>query len=185
MTLRRLLWRWLHRLFFTVFAYWRLIFCFCINREKGIACKLRIFLQDFVILEVHICLERCLFCLCCFPVGFQLMAAVALFEFPLSRTLRRARQVPPICCALRAGIVFLDAVDFVVNKIPASCAGGITGCCGLCRRVSAFPVPQSAGGSFCLSCGFVKGALLNQFLLLWDSCLCCVQSVSGFFRFLM
>ena len=46
------------------------------QRVRG---KLWVFLQDFVVLEVHVCLKRCLFCLCRFPVGFQLMAAVALF----------------------------------------------------------------------------------------------------------
>ena len=54
-------------------------FLFLHEPGKGIACKLRVFLQGFVILEVHIRLERCLFCLCDFPVGFQLMATVALF----------------------------------------------------------------------------------------------------------
>ena len=54
-------------------------FLFLHETGKGIACKLRVFLQGFVILEVDICLKRCLFCLCRFPVGFQLMAAVALF----------------------------------------------------------------------------------------------------------
>ena len=38
---------------------------------QGIACKLRVLLQGFVILKIDVCLKRCLFCLCRFPVGFQ------------------------------------------------------------------------------------------------------------------
>ena len=46
---------------------------------KRVRSKLRVVVQGLVILEVDVCLKCCLFCLCCFPVRFQLMAAVALF----------------------------------------------------------------------------------------------------------
>ena len=46
---------------------------------KRVRGKLRVVVQGLVILEVDVCLKCCLFCICCFPVGFQLMAAVALF----------------------------------------------------------------------------------------------------------
>ena len=46
---------------------------------KRVRGKLRVVVQGLVILEVDVCLKCCLFCLCCFPVRFQLMAAVALF----------------------------------------------------------------------------------------------------------
>ena len=46
---------------------------------KRVRSKLRVVVQGFVILEVDVCLKCCLFCLCRFPVRFQLMAAVALF----------------------------------------------------------------------------------------------------------
>ena len=44
------------------------------------------------------------------------MAAVALFEFPCPVPCAALGKFLRFVRALRAGIVFLDAVDFVVNK---------------------------------------------------------------------
>ena len=84
------------------------------------------------------------------------MAAVALFEFPCPVPCAALGKFLRFVRALRAGIVFLDAVDFVVNKkLPASCAGRDNGllwalppgigfsCSSKCRRVFAFPAASS------------------------------------------
>ena len=114
---------------------------------KRVRSKLWVVVQGLVILEVDVCLKCCLFCFCRFPVGFPADAGSPVLIF-LSRTLRRARQVPPIyarplhrnCLSRRCGF-------YCEQKYPLPARGGITGYCGVCRRVWAFPVPQSAGGS--------------------------------------
>ena len=80
---------------------------------------------------------------------------------------------------LNAGIVLFNGMYLVVDENPCFL-------CGAGQRVSFFAAGYrfflffKVKSGLCLSCGLVKGALLNQFLLLRDSCLCCVQSVSGF-----
>ena len=73
-------------------------------------------MQRLVVLEVDVCLKRRFLCLCRFPVGFQLMVVVALPYLP--RPLLRAalRQFFGFVRPLHAGIVFLDAVDFVMDE---------------------------------------------------------------------
>ena len=77
-------------------------------------------MQGFMVLEIHIRLERRFLCLCRRPVGFQLVAAVALLDFPR----------PPLCallCAalrqffgfvrpLNAGIVLFNGMYLVVDE---------------------------------------------------------------------
>ena len=72
-------------------------FLFLHEAGKGIACKLRVLLQGFVILEVHVCLKCCLFCLCRVPVGFQFMAAVACFNFLVPYLAPRSASSSDLC----------------------------------------------------------------------------------------
>ena len=71
-----------------------------------------------MILKIHVCLESSFFSLCRFPVGFQLMVAVALLDFP-----RPVLQSPfcgflALVCALHAGVVLFDRMDFVMDENP-------------------------------------------------------------------
>ena len=132
-----------------------------------------------MVLEIHIRLERRFLCLCRRPVGFELVAAVALLDFPRPVLCAALCQFFGFVRPLNAGIVLFNGMYLVVDENPCFL-------CGAGQRVSFFAAGYrfflffKVKSGLCLSCGFVKGALLNQFLFLRDSCICCVQSVSGF-----
>ena len=73
-------------------------------------------MERLVILEIDIRLCRRFLCLCRFPVGFELVAAVALFDFP--RPVFRAffRQFFGFVRALHAGIVLFYGMYLVVDE---------------------------------------------------------------------
>ena len=73
-------------------------------------------MQKFLILKFHVCLCRCLFCLCCSPVGFQLVAAVALPDFPRPIPCATFCKFLRLVCALHAGIVLFHLMYFVVDE---------------------------------------------------------------------
>ena len=80
-------------------------------------------MQGLMILKIHVCLESSFFSLCRFPVGFQLMVAVALLDFP-----RPVLQSPfcgflALVCALHAGIILFDRMDFVMYQNPGFLCG--------------------------------------------------------------
>ena len=83
---------------------------------KGIARNLRIVMQGFVVLEIHICLERRFLCLCRRPVGFQLVAAVALLDFPRPVLCAALCQFFGFVRPLNAGIVLFNGMYLVVDE---------------------------------------------------------------------
>lgn len=97
------------------FAYCFFICCFCQN-GKGIACKLRVIVQRLVVLEIHIRLCRRSFCLFRFPVGFELVAAVALFHFPRPILHAFFCQFFGFVRALHAGIVLFYGMYLVMDE---------------------------------------------------------------------
>ena len=69
-----------------------------------------------MILKIHVCLKCRFFSLCRFPVGFQLMAAVALLEFPRPVLYAALGGFLGLVCALHAGVVLFNGMDFVVDE---------------------------------------------------------------------
>lgn len=83
---------------------------------KGIARNLRIVMQGFVVLEIHIRLERRFLCLCRRPVGFELVAAVALLDFPRPVLCAALCQFFGFVRPLNAGIVLFNGMYLVVDE---------------------------------------------------------------------
>ena len=122
---------------------------------KGIARNLRIVMQGFVVLEIHIRLERRFLCLCRRPVGFELVAAVALLDFPRPVLCAALCQFFGFVRPLTPELSFSTECILLWTKIPASCAGRDSGllwglflpmgfsCSSKCRRVLPFPVASS------------------------------------------
>ena len=73
-------------------------------------------MQGLLILKIHVCLERRFFCLCRFPVGFQLVAAVALFQLPRSKLCATLGGFLALVCALHAGIVLFNGMYLIVDE---------------------------------------------------------------------
>ena len=74
-------------------------------------------------MKIHICPESRFFCLCRFPVGFELMAAVALFDFPRPKLYAALGGFLGFVCALHAGIILFDRMDFVMYQNPGFLCG--------------------------------------------------------------
>ena len=83
---------------------------------KGIARNLRVIMQGFVVLEIHIRLERRFLCLCRRPVGFELVAAVALLDFPRPVLCAALCQFFGFMRPLNAGIVLFNGMYLVVDE---------------------------------------------------------------------
>jgi len=80
-------------------------------------------MQGLMILKIHVCLESSFFSLCRFPVGFQLVAAVALLDFPYPVLCAALGGFLALMCALHAGIILFDRMDFVVYQNPGFLCG--------------------------------------------------------------
>ena len=69
-----------------------------------------------MILKIHICPKSSFFSLCRFPVGFQLVAAVALLDFSYPVLCAALGGFLALMCALHAGIILFDRMDFVMDE---------------------------------------------------------------------
>ena len=85
---------------------------------KGIAVKLRVIVQGFVIVKAGVCLCRCLFRLRRFAVGFQLVAAVALFDLAGTVFSHTLGGFLGFMRPLHAGVIFLHGMYLVMDKNP-------------------------------------------------------------------
>lgn len=83
---------------------------------KGIARNLRIVMQGFMVLKIHIRLERRFLCLCRRPVGFELVAVVALLDFPRPVLCAALCQFFGFVRPLNAGIVLFNGMYLVVDE---------------------------------------------------------------------
>ena len=73
-------------------------------------------MQGFMVLEIHIRLERRFLCLCRRPVGFELVAAVALLDFPRPVLCAALCQFFGFVRPLNAGIVLFNGMYLVVDE---------------------------------------------------------------------
>ena len=73
-------------------------------------------MQGLMILKIHVCLESSFFSLCRFPVGFQLVAAVALLDFPRPVLCAALCQFFGFVRPLNAGIVLFNGMYLVVDE---------------------------------------------------------------------
>jgi len=137
-----------------------------------------------VILEIDICLCRRFFCFRRLAVGFQLVAAVALFELPCPVLCAFLCQFFGFVCALHAGIILFNGMYLVVYQNPGFLRGAGKGAFGGFTAGDGLFLFLKMQAHLCFACGFVKSALGGKFLLFGDSCLCRVQSVGGFVGFL-
>ena len=90
---------------------------------NGIARKLRVIVQCLVILEIDICLCRRFFGFRRLAVGFELVAAVALFELPCPVLCAFFRCFLGFVRPLHAGIVFLNGMYLVMDENPGFLRG--------------------------------------------------------------
>ena len=139
-------------------------------------------MQGFVVLEIHIRLERRFLCLCRRPVGFELVAAVALLTFRAPYFAPRSASSSDLCAPQRRNCPFQRNVSCCGRKYPLPVRGGIAGCCGAFLFLWVFPVPQNVGGS-CLSRWLRQRCAPAQVSFFGDSRPCRVQTVGCFVRF--
>ena len=90
---------------------------------KGVAAKLRVIVQGFVIVKVGVCLCRRFFRLCRLAVRFQLVAAVALFDLSDTVFPHALGGFLGFVRPLNAGIVFLHGMYLVVDENPGFLRG--------------------------------------------------------------
>ena len=142
--------------------------------------NLRVIMQEFLILKFHICPCCRFFSLCRRPVGFQLVAVVALPDFPCPVPCAALGQFLGLVCALHAGVVFFHFMYLVVDEYTRFLhRTGQRIFSVLQVRHGLFPFFKVQSG-LAFSCGFVKGAVSHKHFFLWDCRPCRVQTVSGF-----
>ena len=80
-------------------------------------------MQRLVVQVIDVCFLRRFFSFCRRPVGFQLVAAVALLDFPYPVLCAALGGFLALMCALHAGIILFDRMDFVVYQNPGFLCG--------------------------------------------------------------
>ena len=117
------------------------------------------------------------------PVGFELVAAVALPDFPRPVFQALFRCFLGFVRTLHAGIVLFNGMYLVVDENTRLLCGAGKGAV-LFLKAGGLVVFFKAQAGLALARGFVKGAFPHQLLFFGDSRPCSVQTVGGLVGFL-